>query len=255
MSFYKNVSGQKIAIYAHDTAGDAPKTGDETNITAQISKDGGATAATNDANPTELDAADAPGIYIFDLTQAETNAEMIVFSAVSATAGISIEPVIINTSPTWMASQVAQTADHAASVAAILVDTGIDIPALIAALNDLSAAQVNAEVDTALADYDDITPNKGQAFKAWNPQYTAVAFAKKYSNEGGPVELPRPVEPPPDTFASGPGAVLTSAPTMGGKSASFEGGALPAGRSGGGAILDAEAQAERRVQQVIRRLG
>ena len=36
-------------------------------------------------------------------------------------------------------------------VAAILTDTGTDIPALIAALNDLSAAQVNAEVVDALA--------------------------------------------------------------------------------------------------------
>jgi len=39
-------------------------------------------------------------------------------------------------------------------VDAILVDTGTAIPALIAALNDLSAAQINAEVDTALTDYD-----------------------------------------------------------------------------------------------------
>ena len=39
-------------------------------------------------------------------------------------------------------------------IAAILEDTGTTIPAQIAALNNLSAAQVNAEVDTALADYD-----------------------------------------------------------------------------------------------------
>jgi len=37
-------------------------------------------------------------------------------------------------------------------VDAILVDTATTIPGLIAALNDLSAAQVNAEVDTAIAD-------------------------------------------------------------------------------------------------------
>lgn len=35
-------------------------------------------------------------------------------------------------------------------IAAILVDTGTSIPALIAALENLSAAEVNAEVDTAL---------------------------------------------------------------------------------------------------------
>lgn len=40
------------------------------------------------------------------------------------------------------------------NVDSILVDTGTTIPAQISALNNLSAAQVNAEVDTALADYD-----------------------------------------------------------------------------------------------------
>lgn len=39
-------------------------------------------------------------------------------------------------------------------IAAILEDTGTTLPGLISALNNLSAADVNAEVDTALADYD-----------------------------------------------------------------------------------------------------
>jgi hypothetical protein len=39
-------------------------------------------------------------------------------------------------------------------VDAVLVDTGTTLPAQISGLNDLSAAEVNAEVDTALADYD-----------------------------------------------------------------------------------------------------
>lgn len=46
------------------------------------------------------------------------------------------------------------------NVDAILVDTGTTIPAQITALNDLSAAQVNAEVDTALTDYD--APTKAE---------------------------------------------------------------------------------------------
>ena len=99
MAVYKNVASQKLAIYAHDTSADAAKTGDAANITAQISKDGAATAATNDVNPTELDATDAKGIYIFDMTQAETNADLIVLSAVSSTADIAIEPLIIYTTP------------------------------------------------------------------------------------------------------------------------------------------------------------
>ena len=99
MAVYKNIASQKIAVYAHDTSADAAKTGDAAQITAQISLDGGATAATNDVNPTELDATDAPGIYIFDMTQAETNADMLILCAVSSTADISIEPVVIYTTP------------------------------------------------------------------------------------------------------------------------------------------------------------
>lgn len=99
MAVYKNVSSQKIAVFAYDTANDTPKTGDAANITAQISLDGAATAATNDTNPTELDATDAPGIYLFNMTQAETNADLIILSAVSATSDISLEPVIIYTTP------------------------------------------------------------------------------------------------------------------------------------------------------------
>lgn len=99
MPLFKNVASQKLAVYAHDTSADAPKTGDAANITAQISLNGGATAATNDTNPTELDATDAPGIYIFDLTQAETNANLVIVSAVSSTADIAIEPVIVYTEP------------------------------------------------------------------------------------------------------------------------------------------------------------
>jgi hypothetical protein len=51
----------------------------------------------------------------------------------------------------------AQTADHTAQLTAIVTDTNElqsdDVPGLIAALNDLSAAEVNAEVDTAIETY------------------------------------------------------------------------------------------------------
>jgi hypothetical protein len=49
-----------------------------------------------------------------------------------------------------------QTADHTAQLTEIVTDTNElqsdDVPGLIAALNDLSAAEVNAEVDTAISD-------------------------------------------------------------------------------------------------------
>lgn len=141
MAIYKNIASQKIAVYAHDTAADAPKTGDAANITAQISKDGGTTAATNDANPTELDATDAPGIYLFDMTQAETNADLIVLQADSSTADISIEPVIIYTLPTWTNTQVAQTGDSY---------TRLGAPAGASVSADI--ATVDGNVDSVLAD-------------------------------------------------------------------------------------------------------
>jgi hypothetical protein len=94
---FKNVAGQKVAVFAYDTDTNAPKTGDAANITAQISKDGGATAATNDVNPTELDATDAKGVYLFDTLQAESNADLVILSPVSSTANITLEPVIIYT--------------------------------------------------------------------------------------------------------------------------------------------------------------
>lgn len=94
---FKNTASQKLAVFAWDAATGAAKTGDAANITAQISKDGGACAAVADTNPTELDATNAPGVYLFDLSQAETNADLIVFCADSSTANIQIRPVIIYT--------------------------------------------------------------------------------------------------------------------------------------------------------------
>lgn len=94
---YKNVSGQKIYVYAYDNKTGSAETGDAANITAQLSKDAAASAATNDTSPTELDATDHPGIYVFDMTAAETNADVLMLTAASSTADIEIEPVEIRT--------------------------------------------------------------------------------------------------------------------------------------------------------------
>ena len=99
----------------------------------------------------------------------------------------------------------------------------------------------------------DTTPAPGGIIKAWSPLYGAHELDRKRSNEGGPVELPHPIDPPEGTFA-GPGTSMM--PEVGGKgdAVALPSGALPAGR-GGGAILDPAARAERSIQQVIRRLG
>ena len=94
---FKNVASQKVAVFAWDNAAGVPKTGDAANISAQISKDGAACAATNDAAPAELDAVDAPGIYLFDMTQAETNADLISITPDSSTTDVVFRPIIIYT--------------------------------------------------------------------------------------------------------------------------------------------------------------
>lgn len=62
-----------------------------------------------------------------------------------------------------------------AQTAAIEVDTGTDIPAAVAALHNLSAAQVNAEVDTALADAGVTTTVTGRIDAAISTRSTLTA--------------------------------------------------------------------------------
>lgn len=93
---YKNRANQKFGVRAWNSDG-TPATGEAANITAQIVKDGGTSAATNDTNPTEIDATNQKGLYVFDATQAETNADLINFTAVCSTSGVTLDPVEIYT--------------------------------------------------------------------------------------------------------------------------------------------------------------
>lgn len=141
MAIYKNVASQKLAVYAYDAttaAGSDPsKTGDAANITAKISKDGGTSAATNDVNPTELDATNHKGIYLFDLTQTETNADMIIVTADSSTANIIIDPVVVYTLDALTATDV-----NAEVVDAIATDARSE-PTSVPAANASMAAKID----------------------------------------------------------------------------------------------------------------
>lgn len=90
---FKNVAGQKAIVYAYDAAADAPKTGDAANITATISKDAQAPAASSDVNPTEI----GGGLYAFDLSQAETDCDLLAICATSATSNVRIDSVVAYT--------------------------------------------------------------------------------------------------------------------------------------------------------------
>ncbi len=93
MAIIRNTAGQGLYIYAHDTAADEPETGDAANITATLSLDGGVAGALTDVNPDEI----GGGVYWFDLTQAETNAAALSLIAVSVTADVQIDPVLVLT--------------------------------------------------------------------------------------------------------------------------------------------------------------
>lgn len=84
----KNVASQKLLVFAFDSTTNLPKTSDSANITAYVSKDYGSVTVLGDTSATEMDATNAKGYYLFDLTQAETNADTLMFSAKSSTSNI-----------------------------------------------------------------------------------------------------------------------------------------------------------------------
>lgn len=82
----KNVASQKWIVFAFDITDNTAKTGDAGNITANLRIDGGAADAIDDTNPTELE----DGYYVFDLSQAETNGDMILICPASSTGSIQV---------------------------------------------------------------------------------------------------------------------------------------------------------------------
>ncbi len=121
MGLQKNVAGQKWRVFAFNKTTNAPVTGDAANITAKIAKDWAAAAATNDVNPTEVE----DGYYLFDLTQAESNADALDLYPESSTADVQVIGV-----PGTIFTTVLQTGDSfgrlgapgGASVSADLAD-------------------------------------------------------------------------------------------------------------------------------------
>jgi len=97
----KNTASQKFYVFAYDSTTNTPKTGDAANITAYVAKDWGSATVLGDTTATEVDATNAKGYYVFDATQAETNADVLLVSAKSSTANIVVigAPATIFTRP------------------------------------------------------------------------------------------------------------------------------------------------------------
>lgn len=99
---FKNVAGQKLTVFAFDSTTNLPKTGDAANITAYYDLDDAGVTVLTDASATEKSSSNAAGYYIFDLAQAETNGDKILFSAKSSTTNIvvvAVPSVVYTTAP------------------------------------------------------------------------------------------------------------------------------------------------------------
>jgi len=96
----KNIAGQKWVVFAFNETTNVPLTGDASNITANLRIDGGAANDIDDENPVELE----DGYYVFDLSQAETNGDMILITPQSDTSNIQVigvPGVIYTTAPNF----------------------------------------------------------------------------------------------------------------------------------------------------------
>ena len=98
---FKNLSGQFITVYAYDSTTFLAKTGDAANLTAYVQKDGGSVTILGDTSASEKSSSNAAGQYYFDLTQAETNADTLVFSCKSSTSNVVVicMPTVVYTRP------------------------------------------------------------------------------------------------------------------------------------------------------------
>jgi hypothetical protein len=151
----KNVASQKLIVFAFDSATNLPKTGDGGNITAYVSKDYGTVTVLGDTSATEMDSTNAKGYYLFDLTQAETNADTLLFSAKSVTGGIVVVGVpagVFTTAPNFNKTVI----DAAGLSDANMVKLGPTGSGTAQTARDIGASVLsagNAKKNTALAKF------------------------------------------------------------------------------------------------------
>lgn len=123
---FKNVASQTATLYAIDSATGLPKTGDAANMLFYASKDDGTVTviAANSGVPTEVDSTNGKGLYKIALSQAETNADKLLFSGKSSTSGIVVVPALVYTVPNRFGSLVIDAAGLADANAVKVGPTG-----------------------------------------------------------------------------------------------------------------------------------
>ncbi len=100
--YLKNTASQKLEVFAFDYTTGAPKTGDGANLLAYVNIDEAGYGTLTDTSATEVDSTNKKGLYLFDLTQGETNGTKLGFFAKSSTANVSCicRPAVSFTQPT-----------------------------------------------------------------------------------------------------------------------------------------------------------
>jgi hypothetical protein len=137
----KNVAGQIVPIFAYDSAAQQPKTNDQANITAYISKDGNTTlASTNDTNPTQYNSGDAAGMYFFNMTKEESNCDHLMLYPTSSTPDVVIDIVSVYPKPDY--------SDEMTTLAARMTTLESSFAAITAAVTAQTASI--ATMDTTL---------------------------------------------------------------------------------------------------------
>ncbi len=92
MALFKNVAGQKLAVNCFHIASGAPlPDASAGTLTAAVSKDAGTLTALTDTSATAM--GNNSGTFFFDLTQAETNGDMLRFNTVCSDANYRCTPV------------------------------------------------------------------------------------------------------------------------------------------------------------------
>lgn len=153
---FKNVAG-KVALFAFNTTTGAPVAGDAGNITAYVSKDYGTVTVLADTSATEMDATNAKGWYLFDVAQAESNADALLFTGKSSTANISIVGQYIFTTPNRFTTLVIDAAGLADANAVKVgpsgsgtAQTARDVGASVLVAGDFTAT-MKTSIGTAVA--------------------------------------------------------------------------------------------------------
>lgn len=146
---FKNIASQKVIFFAFDSTTNLPKTGDGANITPYVSKDYGTVTVLGTATATELDSTNAKGYYSCVLTQAETNADTLMFTAKSSTANIVVigSPAVVMTNPPLFTT-LAVDASGRVDLGKIL-GTAVSTPAT-AGILDVNVKNMNNVAGTAI---------------------------------------------------------------------------------------------------------